>query len=131
NDHGCGLDYSFFSQRFNCNASLAASISACFLLRSFPWPSTIPSQTACTTNVFRVPVLFVKVVRKPGCDGIDQILLAFAVHDGEPARITRRAPVPAQNSVATAWNVPPQNSAGIDRQQIRRATRAFRARLCL
>src|SRR6266480_446953 len=90
-----------------------------------------PPRQLARQMSFRVPVLFVKVIRKPGCDGIDQILLVFAVHDGEPARITKRAPVPAQNSVATAWNVPPQNSAGIDRQQIRRATRAFRARVCL
>src|SRR5439155_3876603 len=41
-----------FSQRFNCSASSAAIVSACFLLRPLPWPRTIPSQTTCETNVF-------------------------------------------------------------------------------
>jgi hypothetical protein len=59
-----------------------------------------PPRQLARQMSFRVPVLFVKVIRKPGCDGIDQILLVFAVNDGEPARITKRAPVPAQNSVA-------------------------------
>ncbi len=44
--------FGLFSQRFNCIASSAAAVSACFLLRPLPWPRTIPSQTTCTTNVF-------------------------------------------------------------------------------
>ncbi len=48
-----------------------------------------PPRQLARQMSFRVPVLFVKVIRKPGCDGIDQILLIFAVHDGEPARINQ------------------------------------------
>ncbi len=68
-----------------------------------------PPRQLARQMSFRVPVLFVKVIRKPGCDGIDQILLVFAVHDGEPARITKRAPVPAQNSVAHGVERPAPN----------------------
>jgi hypothetical protein len=78
-----------------------------------------PPRQLARQMSFRVPVLFVKVIRKPGCDGIDQILLVFALHDGEPTRITKRAPVPAQNSVAhgverpapkSRWHRPATNS---------------------
>ena len=51
-NHGCGSGYNFFSQCFNCIASSAAAVSACFLLRPLPWPRTIPSQTTCETNIF-------------------------------------------------------------------------------
>ena len=58
-------------------------------------------------------------------DGIDQILLIFAVHDGEAARVTERGAVPAQNPISNRMECPAPESAGIHRQQIRDAIQHF------
>ena len=52
---------------------------------------------------------------------IDQILLIFAVHNCEPARVTERAAVAAQHPVTDRVKCAAPKSAGIDRQQIRDA----------
>ena len=52
---------------------------------------------------------------------VDQILLIFAVHDGEAAGVTERAAVPAQHPIADRVKCAAPNPAGIDRQQIRDA----------
>jgi hypothetical protein len=52
-------------------------------------------------------------------DGVDQILLIFAIHDGEPARITESAPVTAQYPVSDRVECPAPKAARIDGQQIR------------
>ena len=56
---------------------------------------------------------------------IDQILLIFAVHDGEAARVTERGAVPAQNPVSNRMECPAPESAGIHWQQIRDAIQHF------
>ena len=60
-----------------------------------------------------------------GYDSIDQILLIFAVHDREPARVTERGAVPAQDAVSHRMKCSAPESAGIERQQIRDAAQHF------
>ena len=54
-------------------------------------------------------------------DGIDQILLIFAIHDREAARITERASMPAQHSISDRVKRAAPEPAGIHRQKIRDA----------
>src|SRR4029077_2973574 len=48
-------------------------------------------------------------------DSIDQILLIFAVHDREPARVTERGAMPAQDAVSHRMECPAPESAVVDR----------------
>ena len=54
-------------------------------------------------------------------DGVEQILLVFAVHDRESARIAERAAVPAQHAVADGMKRPAPEPARVDREEIRDA----------
>ena len=58
-------------------------------------------------------------------DGVNQILLIFAVHDGEAARVAERGAMPAQNPVSYRMECATPKPAGIDRQQIRDAAQHF------
>ena len=50
--------------------------------------------------------------------GVDQILLVFAIHDGESARISESAAVAAQHPVADGMKRPAPESARVDREEI-------------
>ncbi len=60
------------------------------------------------------------------CDHrIDQILLIFAVHDGEPARVTERCAVPAQNPIAYRVECSAPQPARVHREQVGDAIQHF------
>ena len=69
---------------------------------------------------FREPDFF-RINSRACYDRVDQILLIFAIHDREPARITERAPVTSQDSVPHRMERPAPKPARIDREQIRDA----------
>ena len=52
---------------------------------------------------------------------IDQILLIFTIHDAEPARVTERCAVPAENPVSNRMERSAPKPTGIDREEIRDA----------
>ena len=52
---------------------------------------------------------------------IDEVLLIFAIHDRESARITECAPVPPQHSIPDRMKGAAPKPAGVDREQIRDA----------
>src|SRR5262249_52464921 len=62
---------------------------------------------------------------RAGYDGLEQILLVFAVHDGESARITECTAMPTQNPVSDGMECATPKPAGIDREQIRNASEHF------
>ncbi len=62
-----------------------------------------------------------RIDSRRGDHGIDQILLIFAIHDGEPARIPERASMPAQHAISDRMKRAAPKSARVHRQQIRDA----------
>ena len=69
---------------------------------------------------FREPDFF-RINSRACYDRVDQILLIFAIHDRESARITERASVTSQDSVPHRMERPAPKPARIDREQIRDA----------
>jgi hypothetical protein len=61
---------------------------------------------------------FLRVDARASHDGIEQIFLVLAVHDGESARVTECAAMPSQHAVADGMKSPAPESAGIDREQV-------------
>ena len=48
-------------------------------------------------------------------DGIDQVFLIFAIHDGEPAGVAERAAVTAQHAISNGMKCAAPKPAGINR----------------
>src|SRR4029453_19676426 len=95
-------------------------IKKLFPKQFFQWLLCIDDETENLGEpvAFRKPDFF-RINSRVCHDRVDQILLIFAIHDGEPTRITESAAMPAQYPISDRVECPAPKSARIDRQQIR------------